>query len=231
MLPSKPENVKVYSKEQGVILPQLLPQSLPVPDHIKCNEKFDGKVELSLLVDAEGHARNIMFIQPVGNDIDRFALKIADADRFSPGKFNEKPVTVASRLNIKIQSCLVERMDPSGNVSHTLRLRSNPVQELVPEKDFQDQTVSAPVLLFRTEAEYTREAQEAMINGKCLISFVVDTQGMPRNLYVVKSLDPGLDRNALAAVSTYRFKPAIRDGKPYPKRLTVEANFSTYRPK
>jgi TonB family protein len=51
---------------------------------------------------------------------------------------------------------------------------------------------------------------------------------MPQNPRVVKSLDPGLDKSALIAVSKYRFQPAMRDGAPVSVMITVEVNFRIY---
>jgi TonB family protein len=254
---SKPEHVRVYSRESGVELPQLLPLKLPIPEAIKCEEKFDGKVELSLLVDTNGRARNIMFVKPLGTDIDKFALQIADTDQFTPGKFEGHPVVAAARLLLKIESCLVEAKDSSGNPSLAVRLRSNPDQELLPVAYVSDDAVltsetftwndkdreapkikapgsqsppnsnatRAPVPLIQPMAEYTEEARKARITGLCLISLIVDSQGMPRNIKVHKSLDPGLDQNAMIAVSKYRFRPAIRDGEPVPVVVIMEVNF------
>jgi protein TonB len=82
--------------------------------------------------------------------------------------------------------------------------------------------------LIAREAIYTEEARQKKINGSCMIAVVVDSQGMPRNIEIVKSLNPGLDENAAYAVSQYRFKPAIKDGEPIPTKVYVEVNFRLY---
>jgi protein TonB len=38
----------------------------------------------------------------------------------------------------------------------------------------------------------------------------------------------GLDEKAIEAVKQYRFKPAIKDGKPVMVNVTVEVNFKLY---
>jgi TonB family protein len=86
-------------------------------------------------------------------------------------------------------------------------------------------STNAPIPLTQPRAEYTDAASKAKINGTCLISLVVDRQGMPQAMKVEKTLDPGLDQNALSAVSRYRFKPAMRDGEPVPMFVNIEVNF------
>ncbi len=89
--------------------------------------------------------------------------------------------------------------------------------------------VSAPVPLNTVEAEFSDEARRAKYQGVCLISMIVDTNGMPQNPRVVRPLGMGLDEKALEAVRKYRFKPAMKDGKtPVPVMITVEVNFRLY---
>ena len=50
----------------------------------------------------------------------------------------------------------------------------------------------------------------------------------PQNPRVIRSLGMGLDEKALGAVRQYRFKPALKDGKPVAVRITVSVNFRLY---
>jgi TonB family protein len=245
--------VKVYSVGPGVTAPELLPLNLPPLPAEKCKQKAGGKVGLSLLVDSEGQSRNIMFLHPLGTETDELALQIAGADRFSPGIRDGKPVVVAESLDVRIKSCLVESKDNDGKKINIEKLRSAPEQELATLSNPPDEailtsgaiswdkatdllsppeqirrTIKAPVPILQSEAMYTDAARKAKINGSCRISLIVDPQGMPQNLHVLRGLDPGLDQNALYAVGRYRFKPAMRDGEPIPVRLEIELNFRLY---
>jgi TonB family protein len=44
----------------------------------------------------------------------------------------------------------------------------------------------------------------------------------------VKSLDKGLDENAIQAVQKYRFTPATKDGVAVAKDIKIEVNFQIY---
>lgn len=89
--------------------------------------------------------------------------------------------------------------------------------------------VSAPVPLFEPEAEFSDEARRAKYQGVCLVALIVDTQGNPQNVHIVRPLGMGLDEKALEAVRKYKFKPAMRDGKtPVPVMVNVEVNFRLY---
>ncbi|MGO9338225.1 MAG: energy transducer TonB [Terracidiphilus sp.] len=231
---------KVYSPGHDVTAPELLPFNAQLTPPTNCDEELDGKVKVSLLVDETGQPRNVMFVNPLANDLDRFALQIAEADRFRPGTHNGTPVVVGQSLEVGIKSCVVEKDDSTGKKSYSLQMRSFPEQKLRPFAEAQEKAVSlpsrnpakfrisAPIPLNTVEAQYTPEAKKAKINGVCLVSVIVDAHGMPQNPRVMKGLDPGLDQNALIAVGKYRFKPAIKDGTPVPVMITIEVNFRLY---
>jgi outer membrane biosynthesis protein TonB len=72
---TQPARVKVYAVGPGVTAPELLPLNLPPIPSSKCKNKVNGKVVLSVLVDEKGRPRNIMFLKPLGSELDKFALR------------------------------------------------------------------------------------------------------------------------------------------------------------
>jgi TonB family protein len=100
-----------------------------------------------------------------------------------------------------------------------------------PPRDMQHQVykiggdVSAPRLIYKVEPQYTDEAQHAKISGTVLLSIVIDSSGNPGDIQVVRGLDPGLDKNAIAALSQWRFDPATRNNQPVPVQAQIQVNF------
>lgn len=88
--------------------------------------------------------------------------------------------------------------------------------------------VSNPVPIVTPEAEFSDEARRAKYQGICMVSIIVDARGYPQNPRVVRSLGMGLDEKALEAVKRYRFKPAMKDGRPVAVMMTVEVDFRLY---
>lgn len=88
--------------------------------------------------------------------------------------------------------------------------------------------VSAPVPISTPEAEFSDEARRLKQQGVCLISVIVDTHGMPQNPRVVRALGMGLDEKALEAVRRYRFRPALKNGRPVAARMTVAVDFRLF---
>jgi TonB family protein len=85
--------------------------------------------------------------------------------------------------------------------------------------------VSAPNVLSKVAPEYSNEARAARLEGTVVLSLVVDQQGRPQNLKVVRSLGLGLDTKAIEAVEKWSFKPGMKDGKPVPVMASIEINF------
>jgi protein TonB len=85
--------------------------------------------------------------------------------------------------------------------------------------------VSPPVVIHQVSPQFSIEARKAKVAGIVLVNFVVDTQGVPQNVRVIRGVGKGLDEKAVEAVRQYRFKPAMQDGKPVAMPLNIEVNF------
>jgi TonB family protein len=87
--------------------------------------------------------------------------------------------------------------------------------------------VSAPMLISKVGAEYSDYARRKRIEGICMVRLIVDADGVPQHMSVVRCVDTSLEEPSLEAVRQYRFKPAIRktDGKPIPITMAVEISY------
>lgn len=90
------------------------------------------------------------------------------------------------------------------------------------------EAIKPPVPLLAVNAEYTERAKRAHWNGVCVVSAVVDVEGLPRDVYIKKPLGLGLDENAIAAVKQYRFKPGTLNGKPVPVCVDIIVSFHNH---
>jgi len=90
--------------------------------------------------------------------------------------------------------------------------------------------VSAPKVIFSVDAEFSDEARRAKYEGAVLISLIVDAQGNPQNVHVVRSVGMGLDEKAMEAVRQYKFKPAMdqKTNKAVPVQISFLVNFRLY---
>jgi protein TonB len=82
-----------------------------------------------------------------------------------------------------------------------------------------------PVLVYKTEPEYSDEARKVKWQGTVIVLIEIDERGEVRRARVAEGAGMGLDERAVEAVRRWRFKPALRDGKPVPAPARVEVSF------
>jgi protein TonB len=85
--------------------------------------------------------------------------------------------------------------------------------------------ISKPVVLYQPEPEFSEEARKAKFSGDVEVYLYVEPDGTPSHVRVVRGVGMGLDEKAIEAVRQYRFKPAMKDGKPVRVDLYVDVNF------
>ena len=85
--------------------------------------------------------------------------------------------------------------------------------------------VSAPVVLFKVDPEYSEEARKAKYSGTVVLQLIVDSAGKARDIRVVRSLGLGLDEKAIEAVNKWKFRPGFRNGQAVAVQATIEVNF------
>jgi protein TonB len=85
--------------------------------------------------------------------------------------------------------------------------------------------VSKPVVLYAPDAEFSEEARKAKFSGNVEVYLWVDENGSPSHIRVVRGVGMGLDDKAIEAVRQYKFKPAMKDGKPVKVPLYIDVNF------
>jgi TonB family protein len=85
--------------------------------------------------------------------------------------------------------------------------------------------LSLPKVVASVQPQYTPEAKDAKIQGTVAVGLEVNAEGKAQNMYIIRSLDKGLDENAIAAISQWTFQPGEKDGKPVTVFATIEVNF------
>ena len=88
--------------------------------------------------------------------------------------------------------------------------------------------VSAPIPIDKPQPPYTQVARAAKLQGTVVLWSIIGPDGAVKDVSVVKPLDPGLDQNAVNTIKTWKFKPAVKDGKPVSCRVMVEVSFRMF---
>jgi TonB family protein len=85
--------------------------------------------------------------------------------------------------------------------------------------------VPPKVLEKTSEPQYTDQARAAKLEGTVGLTIVVGTDQRAHDIKITKSLDPGLDRNAIESIMTWRFQPGTKNGKPVAVQARIDVNY------
>jgi len=89
--------------------------------------------------------------------------------------------------------------------------------------------IVAPKVVTEVKPGYTADALRAGVNGVVIMQCVVLADGTVGDVEVTRSLDAGLDAEAVKTVKQWRFAPGTKDGSPVPVSVEIEMTFSTVR--
>ncbi|MBK9170984.1 MAG: TonB family protein [Bryobacterales bacterium] len=83
----------------------------------------------------------------------------------------------------------------------------------------------APVPVRKVDPAYSPAAIAENVEGFVRLAAVIRADGAVEEVTLVRGVDERLDRSAVAALSKWRFEPALRDGKPVSVEALVEVPF------
>jgi protein TonB len=86
--------------------------------------------------------------------------------------------------------------------------------------------IQPPTLLHRVEPAYPPMAVSAHLQGVVILEAIVDEGGIVKEVRVLRSVNPLLDKEALSAVRQWRYSPVVLNGIPVPFILSVSLSFS-----
>jgi TonB family protein len=186
--------------------------SAPIPTVVKDPEipvsrKFlkRGFCLLGVTIDANGVPQNVHVFRGLEPELDSNATEAAKSWRFKPA-LRDGSVPVAVEGTFAATFVYVEK-EP---VAFALFIPKTP-EKVIAANAHHDKNQSdlEPINADEVTARYRPRSRVA---GLSLVSMVVDTNGVPQNVHIVKGLDSSLDMETVAMVEHLRFKPVIKDG-------------------
>jgi TonB family protein len=89
--------------------------------------------------------------------------------------------------------------------------------------------VIAPKLIYKVDVTADSTGTARLINDdtKVVVGMIVDKNGKPSDLKILKSAGAGVDASVLAAVSQYRFTPGMVSNEPIATPLNLEVVIQT----
>lgn len=110
------------------------------------------------------------------------------------------------------------RPDAAGIAQNTFRER---VYKVAPG-------ITPPKPVSTPDPGYPDIAKKLKVQGTVVLGLIVDTNGRPKDIQIVRPMGLGLDDEAVRAVEKWKFEPSMHNGSPVPVQIHVEVNFRLY---
>lgn len=90
--------------------------------------------------------------------------------------------------------------------------------------------LSGPVPVEKADPKYPPDMIRQHVQGEVVLYAIIRKDGSVDSIQVVRGLEPELDRNAMAALALWKFRPATRDGVPVDLEAVVHIPFNYRSP-
>jgi TonB family protein len=180
--------------------------------------KNGGMSVWSVVIRADGTPADTHLVQPLGASFDAAAIDAINQSKFEPGKLNEKPVNVRVAVAVPFRYGIYSSFPVIGVIE----------RDLDPHDNDRNLANANPVVIHSVSPSFSTDAIKARYQGVSLVSVLVGEDGLPSDVRVLRAIGMGLDEKAIEAVRRYRFRPAMRDGRPVPARINLEVNALLY---
>ena len=199
----------------GVIAGQIESKVAPIYPPDAKSACIQGAVILHALIAKTGDIDKLQVISGPP-ELQASAIKAVSQWKYKPYLLNGEPTEVDTTITINY------------NLSNSTQCPSAQNGGGDPEPRKIGGSVSAPVVLSAVAPQYSAEAKAANVSGTVVVSLVVDEQGTPNHVRIVRGIGYGLDEKAMQAVERYHFKPAMENGTPVAVALNIEVQFKTF---
>jgi len=88
--------------------------------------------------------------------------------------------------------------------------------------------VTPPRIIKRSYPEFSEEARNKKVEATAYLELVINPEGIPERVTLVKDPGYGLGQKAVEAAHQWRFQPAMKDGHPVAVTVMMEVNFHLY---
>lgn len=91
------------------------------------------------------------------------------------------------------------------------------------------QGAKPPRPVYAPAADYPPSALRDGVRGAVLLHLTVPTEGVPKDITIVKGVRPDIDQKAIETVSKWKFAPATKDDDPISVSITLKVTFNLVR--
>jgi len=165
----------------------------------------EGIVTIAFHVDERGHVAGARVVNGLGGGLDQNALVALRQWRFRPGRRDGIPAAMDAEVDVEFS------------------LRSEGINELIAND--MATLVGPGVTPPRVVRTSTVPLRAVHANGSVVLDVVLQQDGSPRIVRILRSLTPEADESAVRHFEQWRFSPAMKNGVPVRVRMNAEVRF------
>ncbi|MDF9829600.1 M56 family metallopeptidase [Parabacteroides sp. PF5-6] len=241
--PIPPDDDKVYT--QVDVMPEFPGGDAELLKYISTNLKYpviafengiQGRVVVSFTVEKDGSISGAEVVRSIDPSLDQEALRVINTlPKWTPGKNEGKIVRVKYTVPIQFKM----NRGPSEPVKKNTT-KSTPVESKPLAKEHKGEKVYTSVFrmpvypggdpalmkFLADNIQYPKAAKDNGIQGRVVMTFIVEKDGTPTEFEVIRGIDPALDKEALrVAALMAKWTPGQEEGQPVHVRYTVPITF------
>ncbi len=197
-------------------LMQYLSENLVYPPTIQ-DRRFKGKVLVQFVVETDGSISNVEVVRSLYKDLDEEVVRvIKNMPKWIPAKQDGKAIREYYKLPISFE--LADNSTTTDSSSNnTIQEENERVFVEVEQLPEFPGGKKAFIQYLNENLVYPKSAFERKIEGKVVVSFVVEADGSITNVKVANSVDEDLDKEAVRVVKAMpKWIPGKHKGKAVP---------------
>ena len=189
------------------------------------------RVMLSFVIDVDGSVQEVSVLRGVDPALDKEAIRVVSSSpKWIPGIHNGQTVKVRYNFPVifQIDNAPLSPSAPSQVLPQTKKVDDGTFAfEMVEQKPkFQGGDENDFNQWVKENITYPLYAKENNIMGRVMLSFVIDTDGTVRDVIVLRSQDPVLDKEAVRVLSSSpKWTPGYDNGIPVKVRYNFPVVF------
>jgi TonB family protein len=185
----------------------LLPRHLP------------GAVIVGFSIDPEGHMKGLKILAATHVDFVRPAIDAMEKSRFKPAMQGDLAVSAPMKASLEFAVYERQRAD-------VLEANDVALAKQQPGNVETDSLDERPKILMLVDPVYPYDLLIAGTEGEALADFVINAKGQVESVTVREATLPDFGRALAAALASWSFRPAHKDGLGVPIRATKRQKFS-----
>jgi TonB family protein len=192
-------------------------------------QKIQGRVIITFIVEKDGSLSNKKIVRGITDDLNNEALRVISlSPKWKPGIQNGRPVRVQYSVPISFTLAPDDVVATNDTVAGVKgKIVSEPVFTSVEQLPEFSGGIEAFGKFLAANVKYPKAARDNNVQGRVIITFVVEKDGSLTDMKVVRGIGYGCDEEAVRVLKlSPAWKCGIQNGRPVKVQYSVPISFT-----